>query len=338
MPLAHETWFLDQPHNYDWSFLTQTATLTLLAVAVLLTIVIRVVNHFWDGVDVPVVGNLAPWVSFAIRIHLAMSLLGLLSLGVFFSPAMDLQNNVIGIVLGTVMAVTAISMATGFKVRYAAWLIVASGLLGMIEFGVPPILQRIDLLGLAGFLIIAGGGRWSADAEAGDRDLFDEHARLDDDGVRAMGIAMLLLRCAAGAALIIVAGYEKLFNPQLALDFIAHYPDIQLAQQIGIGLSDIQYVRAVGAIEVLFGLLLISGALPQVIILIAGVPFTATLWLFGVNELLGHLPIYGAMLAILIYGSHPQLRPTVYSFASLFRAQPNQRARRSAVSTSDGST
>lgn len=322
-PIAHETWFLEEETAYDLAFLTQTATLALLAVAVAIVIAIRVVNHFWDGVDVPAVGNLAPWVSFAIRIHLAMSLLGLLSLGYFYSPAMDLETNLIGIILGVVMAVTAILMASGYKVREAGWLIVASGLLGMVEFGVPPILQRIDLLGLAGFLIVAGGGRWSADVERGaSSDQYDGDSRLEPTGVRVMGLAIFLLRVAAGLALIIVAGYEKMFNPELALNFLAQYPDVQLAQQLGIGLSDVQFVRAVGVIEVLFGLLLISGALPQLIILIAGVPFTATLWVFGVNELLGHLPIYGAMLAILIFGSHPQLRRTVYSFPGIGAGPP----------------
>ena len=119
-----------------------------------------------------------------------------------------------------------------------------------------------------------------------------------------------------------VAGYEKLFNPQLALDFLVKYPDLQIAHQLGIGLSNVQFVRGAGAIEVLFGLLLISGALPQVIVLCAAIPFTATLWLFGVNELLGHLPIYGVMLVILIYGSHPQLRRTVYSFVSQSNSPP----------------
>jgi hypothetical protein len=36
-----------------------------------------------------------------------------------------------------------------------------------------------------------------------------------------------------------------------------------------------------------------------------------TMWFLGANELMGHLPIYGAMLAILVYGSDPQLRPAV---------------------------
>jgi hypothetical protein len=76
-------------------------------------------------------------------------------------------------------------------------------------------------------------------------------------------------------------------------------------------MSDLEFARFAGAVEVLFGLLLISGALPQAVILIAGIPFNATLWFFGANELMRHLPIYGAMLAVLVYGSDPRLRPAV---------------------------
>jgi hypothetical protein len=46
-------------------------------------------------------------------------------------------------------------------------------------------------------------------------------------------------------------------------------------------------------------------------VLIAGIPFNATLWFFGNTELVGHLPIYGAMLVLLVYGSDPVLRPAV---------------------------
>ena len=74
-------------------------------------------------------------------------------------------------------------------------------------------------------------------------------------------------------------------------------------------MSDLEFVRVAGAIEVLFGLLLICGALPQAIVLIAGIPFNATLWFFGTDELVGHLPVYGAMLVLLVYGSHPSCGP-----------------------------
>ena len=45
----------------------------------------------------------------------------------------------------------------------------------------------------------------------------------------------------------------------------------------------------------------------------------------GTDELLGHLPVYGAMLVLLVYGSHPQLRPAVsalWPFATPSRARP----------------
>ena len=60
-----------------------------------------------------------------------------------------------------------------------------------------------------------------------------------------------------------------------------------------------------GATELLFGLLVISGAFPQVAVLVAMVPFNATLLLFGQTEMVGHLPVYGVFLALLVYGSHP---------------------------------
>ena len=71
-------------------------------------------------------------------------------------------------------------------------------------------------------------------------------------------------------------------------------------------MSDLSSRAWPGAIEVLFGLLLICGALPQAIVLIAGIPFNATLWFFGNTELVGHLPVYGAMLVLLVYGSDPR--------------------------------
>ena len=70
-------------------------------------------------------------------------------------------------------------------------------------------------------------------------------------------------------------------------------------------------MRLAGGVEVLFGLLLISGALPQAVVLLAGIPFNATLYFLGNVELVGHLPIYGTMLVLLVLGSDPLLRPRV---------------------------
>ena len=302
LPFAHETWFDHGAYPSDWSFAAEKLTLSLLAVAVIATVFVRLVGRVWPGADVPVLGRLVPFMPFATRLHLAVSLVGLLSLGFYLSPAMDLQADVAGVLLGATMAVVAATMATGWNARYGAALLIAAGPLGMLEFGIWPVLQRVDMLGLALYVLAAGAGRWSADFEtgrAGEPTLLD-HAR-----------AIWALRVAAGVALIVVAFAEKLATPDLAVQFLANHPELNVAQQIGLGMSDLEFARAAGAVEVLFGLLLISGALPQVIILAAGIPFNATLWFFGANELMGHLPIYGAMLAILVYGSDPRLRPAV---------------------------
>jgi uncharacterized membrane protein YphA (DoxX/SURF4 family) len=302
MPLAHELWFDHAERANDWSFAAETLTLALLAAAVIVTLIVRLVAKAWPGVDVPFLGRMAPWMPFAVRMHLAVSLVGLLSLGVYLSPAMDLEPDVAGILLGVVMALVAIGMATGWHARPAAWLLIAAGPLGMLEFGVSPVLQRIDLLGLAVYVVLAGPGRWSADVELGR----DREPALPD-----LARGVWALRVGAGLALIVVAFYEKLAAPDLAVSFLRDHPELNVVQQVGIDMSDLEFARVAGAVEVLFGLLLISGALPQAIVLVAGVPFNATLWFFGTNELLGHLPIYGAMLLLLVYGSDPELRPKV---------------------------
>jgi hypothetical protein len=300
--IAHETWFTAGHHPLDWGFATQTATLALLALAVLVTLAVRVAAHLKPGVDVPAIGRLVPWMPFAARMHLAVSLVGLLSMGVFLSPAMDLHADLAGISLGATMAVAAILFAVGWHARAAGWLLIASGALGMLEFGFASVLQRADILGLAAFVVLAGPGRWSADVES-KRDR--EPLTVD------LARAVWALRLGAGAALIVVAFVEKLADPDMALAFLRDHPDFNVAQLVGLHWTDLQFIRVAGAIEVLFGLLVISGALPQLCVLIAGIPFNATLWFFGTDELIGHLPVYAAMLVLLVLGSDPRTRPAV---------------------------
>ncbi len=300
-PIAHETWFVDQP-PMDWSFAFEAATLALLAAALAVTLAVRMAATRFPGVDVPFIGRMAPFMPYAVRIHLAVSLVGLLSLGYYLSPAMDLEADVAGFALGAVMALVAITMATGWYARGGAWLLVAAGPIGMLEFGVSPVLQRVDMLGLAAFVLLAGPGRWSADHELG---------RAREPSLDGQAAAAWALRLAAGTALIVVAFVEKLANPDMALLFLAEHPGFNVAQGLGIGMSDLEFTRVAGSIEVLFGLLIISGALPQAAVLIAGIPFNATLYFFGSKELMGHLPIYATMLVLLVYGSDPRLRPAV---------------------------
>jgi hypothetical protein len=303
LPFGHQTWFENPaPFSSDWGFVSETTTLALLGAALLITVVVRVASARWNGVDVPLLARMTPYMPFAVRLHLAMCLLALLALGYYLSPAMDLEWDLASILLGTVMVLVAIGMATGYHARAAALLLIAAGPIGMLEFGVSPVLQRIDVLGLALFVFFTGPGRWSADLDRG---------AASEPTPERIAIAIRCVRVFAGIALIIVAFREKLAYPEYAVSFLGEHDDLNLSEQLGLGWSTEDFVRVAGAIEVLFGLLLISGAMPQAVVLIAGVPFNATLYFFGDKELFGHLPIYAAMLVLLVYGSDPKKRPMV---------------------------
>jgi hypothetical protein len=135
IPFAHETWFDHAVYPTDWGFAAEKLTLTLLVLALAATVLVRLLARVAPGIDVPALGRLAPFMPFAIRLHLAVSLVGLLSLGFYLSPAMDLQADFAGIALGASMGVVAITMATGWHARAGAAVLIALGPLGMIEFG-----------------------------------------------------------------------------------------------------------------------------------------------------------------------------------------------------------
>ncbi|HJV04898.1 MAG TPA: hypothetical protein VJ868_06520, partial [Actinomycetota bacterium] len=188
-------------------------------------------------------------------------------------------------------------LITGFHIRPAALVLAASGPLGMPFYGVVPILERVDLLGIAVFLAILPPGDTPGGAVETTRE--------------RLARPLLALRLAAGGALVILAFTEKLARPDLALVFLDDYPAFNILRLLGLQVDDVLSVRMAGGVELLFGLLLISGALPQIAVIVAGIPFNATLFFLGTEELIGHLPIYGTMLAILVYGSSRELAPVV---------------------------
>ena len=128
------------------------------------------------------------------------------------------------------------------------------------------------------------------------------------------GQAIFWLRSLVGGSLVVLAFTEKLARPDLALAFLDRFPAFNLLSVVGLHVSDPTFIRIAGAIELCFGLLLISGRLPQIVVLAAGIPFNATLFFLGAEELIGHLPIYGAMLALIVYGSSHELAPLVDRF------------------------
>ncbi|HXF36533.1 MAG TPA: hypothetical protein VNO17_05050 [Actinomycetota bacterium] len=301
--LAHETWFTDERPPYDWAFARAGASLLLIGAAVAVAAVWRLLGRRVPRPELPFLGPLgalSPWVPRLLAIHAGVSLLAQAARATYLAPALHLPDGPLGAGLRILEGVLGVWLISGFRIRWAAFAVVASGPLGMPSYGVVPILERMDLLGIALFLALLppGPDRWGAAPAA----------------PGAVGPAIVALRVLVGGALVVLAFTEKLARPELGLAFLERFPAFNLLRTLGLDVGDVAFVRIAGAVELLFGLLLISGTLPQLAVIAAGIPFNATLFFLGAEELIGHLPIYGAMLALLVYGSDRRLVAVVDAF------------------------
>jgi hypothetical protein len=292
-PLAHETWFTEFRPPYAWDFVLQPATLLPIAAVILVTVLWRLAASRLPKPELRFlrpVGRLSPWIPRLLAIHAGVSLLAQAASGSYLAPALELPHGFIGTFLALLEGITGVWLIAGYGIRPAALLLAAAGPLGAIGYGVVPILERVDLLGIAVFLAIVPPD----DTEPGGR---------TTPSARLLAPALFVLRLLVGGALVVLAFTEKLARPALALAFLDRFPALNILHSVGLDVADLTFVRLAGAVELLFGLLIISGAMPQVAVIAAGIPFNATLFYFGESELIGHLPVYGAMLALLVYGS-----------------------------------
>ena len=294
---AHEKWFVEDPGTYptDWSFALRPVTFGLILAVVLATVVWRYVAvRFLPTPELrplAFVGRLVPYVPRLLAIHLGVSLLAAAVSGHFLTHDLEVHDLSGGAALLLAEGALGVWFITGIRLRPAAIALALIGPLALLVTGPVGLLSAMDLLGVAVFLAFVP----PSDATFG---------RVEPDPA-ALRRALLALRLGAGGALVTLAFAEKLANPALARETVRLYPELDVFGLVGIHLPVDTFVAVAGATELLFGLLVISGALPQVAVLVAGIPFNATLLLFGGTELLGHLPVYGVFLTLLAYGSNP---------------------------------
>lgn len=290
--LAHEGWFTEARPPFEFGQLAEPAVLVGVGAAVAATLLVRLAAGRLPTPELGALrplGRLAPWIPRLLAIHAGVSLLAQAASGTYLAPSLELPASWWGTGLAVLEGLIGVWLITGFRIRPAAWLLVAAGPLGMVGYGPVPIFEHMDLLGIALFLAVLPPADTPGGAVVGDRSV--------------VAWALLGLRALVGGSLVVLAFTAKFLRPELALAFLDRYPAFNVLQVLGLEVGDLAFVRFAGTMELLFGLLLISGALPQAVVLAAGVPFNATLFFLGTDELIGHLPIYGAMLALLVYGS-----------------------------------
>ena len=301
--LAHESWFTETRPGFDWSFAFAPASLLAVVAAVAVAIAWQLVGARLRRPELPFLrplGRLVPWIPRLLAVHAGVSLLAQAARGTYLAPSLDLPDTPIGATLRIVEGLIGVWLVSGYRIRWVALLVAASGPVAMLGYGVVPVLERMDLLGNAVFLYVLppGPDRWGAAADDAD----------------TTATALLFLRLLTGGALILLAFTEKLARPALARAFLDDYPAFNIMRTLGLDVGDDAFIRVAAAVELLFGLLIVSGRIPQVAVIAAGIPFNATLFFLGAEELIGHLPLYGAMLALLVYGSNDETAPLTDRF------------------------
>lgn len=118
----------------------------------------------------------------------------------------------------------------------------------------------------------------------------------------AVPYAHVILRILTAVSFIWAGFYYKILEPGYALEFLRMY-DINFMPSLGFSsFGNDMFVLSAGLTEVFLGVLILLGILPRLAGAVLMIMFTVTLGMFGIRELLGHLPLYGVAFALLVDG------------------------------------
>ncbi|HEX9890749.1 MAG TPA: hypothetical protein VGB28_01640 [Actinomycetota bacterium] len=296
--LAHVKWFTEERVALDGSRLLSAGILAGVALAVAGAGVLWWVARRVDDERLTRWFRrvLRPYLPLILSVHLGIALAAYALTGRYLSPSLPLPGGKTGTLLAGLQLLVAALIVLGLFTRAAAGLLVLSGPVGMLFYGVVPVVERAELLGIALYLALVGRRRFAIES------------RWRSEAPEALNPwAVALLRMCAGVAVAFSALTEKLLAPGVSLDLLAEHPALNVVR--GLGMSDAAFVQVAGAVELALGLILLSGVGTRLAVLVAVIPFNLTLLVFGWTELLGHLPIYGIFLVLLIEGPGRLTRP-----------------------------
>ena len=305
MLLLHERWFTEEtrfPVQFDrWS--TPESAIPFMVAVGITTIAAFVWRARGRRQVVP--GPLAlgmpwenyiqllTWVPLVIGIHMGVTLLVSGVSGQLFIPNLVLPVNLLAGVLGAAEIAIALGFIYGALTRPAAVALGLIWLAGVIVFGPLRLIEHTEILGIAFFLFATGRGPLAFDMAL---------AKLHQPLPRLIPYAVPVLRIALGIGLTVVAFTEKIWNIPMGLAFLSEH-HFNFFPAIGLpGIDDTKFLLIAGAVELTVGLMLITGTFVRLVILITLVPFNLTLPFLGWRELVGHLPTYGILALLLLWG------------------------------------
>jgi uncharacterized membrane protein YphA (DoxX/SURF4 family) len=228
---------------------------------------------------------------FALRLHIGVALIVAAYLGLLFVPSLRVEDKgAVGYAILVMEGIAGVSVLLGLAIRAGAIVLVLLGIVAMQPFDFESVLEQVHILGIAIFLFLIGSGPLSFDRIRGVR------APLRNANVPAAALGAL--RILMGFGIAYTGLTEKLLNPDLSRSLIERYPQIAIDRYVGV--PDTAFIWLAGTVELVIGLVIVSGQITRPVMALGAVLFTVTLFVFGWLELLGHLPFFGIMFLLFI--------------------------------------
>jgi hypothetical protein len=301
----HERWFLDEskfPVQFDtWNSVN---SLVPIAVALGITTIATIIYRARDrhtvvpgpihlGMPWENYVRLLTWVPLVIGVHMGVTLLVSGVSRQLFIPNLVLPVNLLGGLLGMIELGVSLSFIYGALTRPAAAVLGVLWIIGVIVFGPVRLIEHTEVLGIAFFLFVTTRGPLAFDMALD---------KLNKPLGPLVPYAVPVLRIALGIGLSVVALTEKIWNIPMGLAFLTDhnfnfFPSIGLPQ-----IDNTRFLLLAGTIELIVGLMLIAGTYVRLVILVTLIPFNLSLPFMGWRELVGHLPIYGILALLLLWG------------------------------------
>jgi len=303
--ILHERWFTDEA-KFPVQFGAWNSANSIVPVAIALGVTI-VATMIWRarGRQSVVPGPIAlgmpwenyvrllTWVPLVIGVHMGVTLLVSGVNRQLFVPNLELPVNLLGGLLGMVEIAIALSFIYGALARPAAAALAITWIIGTLIFGPLRLIEHAEILGIAFFLFTTGRGPLAFDMALG---------KLNKPLAPLIPYAVPVLRVSLGIGLTVVAFTEKLWNIPMGLAFLSEH-HFNFFPYIGLpSIDDTKFLLIAGTVELIVGLMLITGTYVRLIIVLTLIPFNLTLPFLGWRELVGHLPTYGILALLLLWG------------------------------------
>ena len=290
--LAHVKWFTDpRPHPTQYGLLFTAPVIAAFVLAIGATGVAYLIQHrVPEPRAIRSLERYAKTGPLALRLALGLALIAAAVASWHFVQSLVLDQDPAGIALRAVEIACGLFILGGLFTRYAAIVLAVLGVVAMVPFSIESILEQVHILGIAVFLFIAGPGQVSLDAR--------RQAQRSIDHEKAPAAAINLQRIAMGFGIAYGALTEKLLNPPLSQALLDQSPFLNVLRPLGV--SDPVFIWLAGATELGIGVVILSGQITRPVMAVGFALFTVTLIVFGLPELIGHLPYYGIMLTLFI--------------------------------------